>query len=194
MSAVSGPREAQPPRDPAATQRRGPRPSCDVTGAVTRPDATLPLRVCGTDLRRVRRQGTLLMIALLSASFGGALAARHGFVPWVDAGGLGPYAFLFAPLAGLALWWAVMLPRLAASGEAVLGEQGVTLRGDAGGLAHSIAWSAVAGYRDGASSAVQLILEGGGGLAATVSIPTPTEADRVAVLALLDARGLGRLG
>lgn len=160
---------------------------------MSRPEVTDRLRVCGPDLVRVRRQGMLFTAGLLAASFGGALAARHGLVPWVDGQGLGAYAFLLAPLGGLALWWVVMAPRLAAAGEAVLDERGVTLHEPAGGLAHTVAWSAIAGYRDHAGDAVRLVLARGGALAGTASIPTPTEAERAAVLAHLDARGLRRL-
>jgi hypothetical protein len=119
---------------------------------------------------------------------------RHGSVPWVD--GDGP-----APLLGMLVFGAasfVGIVRLgerwsAASGEATLDATGATFRKGGLGLEHRYAWSELAGYRDGTSVAVELVPAGQRVGGAISSIPTPTEADRVAVLAFLDARGLRRL-
>jgi hypothetical protein len=54
-----------------------------------------------------------------------------------------------------------------------------------------IAWSEVLGYCDDSGASVRLVLPQDVGTYS--AIPTPTEADRVAVLSFLDARGLKRV-
>lgn len=156
-------------------------------------ETSTPLVVRGPSPARVGRQAGALMGALLLASVAGVVAARRGYLPWVDGAGLGAYPFLLSPLVALALWWTVVIPRLAAAGEATLDHDRVTLTKDPGGLSHSIPWSAVAGYRDRARAFVELRLVRGGDHRTTASIPTPTDDDRAAVLAFLDARGLRRV-
>lgn len=59
----------------------------------------------------------------------------------------------------------------------------------------TIAWTDLAGYGDGSADYVRLRTTGalGGLRSLRLSVPTPTEEERVAVLALLDRRGVPRL-
>jgi hypothetical protein len=57
----------------------------------------------------------------------------------------------------------------------------------------TVAWSELGGYRDGSSDYIQLVRKGESFASPLLAIPTPSEDDRVKVLALLDARGLARL-
>jgi len=55
-----------------------------------------------------------------------------------------------------------------------------------------VSWGDLHGYRDGDAEWVELVLTQGAA-GHRLLVPTPKEADRVAVLALLDRRGLDRL-
>lgn len=56
-----------------------------------------------------------------------------------------------------------------------------------------VAWSDLRGFRDAATDHVVLVPGDEAEVAVELALPTPTEADRVTLLALLDARGLPRL-
>lgn len=121
------------------------------------------------------------------------LAMRHGWVPWVDGAGWSPIVgMLVFGIASVVVFPRFIERSIAAAGRATLDDAGVTFEKEASGLEHRLAWSDVVGYRDAAQRWVELAPRRGAAGALT-SIPTPTEADRVAVLAFLDARGLKRV-
>jgi hypothetical protein len=57
----------------------------------------------------------------------------------------------------------------------------------------TVFWREIVGYRDDSADYIQLLREGTLGASPELAVPTRTEAERVAVLALLDSRGLKRM-
>jgi hypothetical protein len=122
------------------------------------------------------------------------IAIRRGLVPWVHADSpLTLVGLVVSSLAAFATFLVLFRAGHSAAGEVALDTRGATFTKDPGSpLRVAVDWEEVLGYGDGAATHVTLVARGGD-FGSYVSIPTPTEADRVAVLAFLDARGMKRL-
>lgn len=147
--------------------------------------------------RRSPKQATLRAAlvggGLLALSLGWGIAMRRGLVPWVGHPDVALVPMALGPLAAAAAFFVLFRSGHAASGEAALHDEGAVFAKE-GDLRLEVPWSAISAYRDGATAFVQLESGAAPPLGSHVAIPTPTEADRVAVLAFLDGRGLKRLG
>ncbi len=130
--------------------------------------------------------------ALLALSLGWAIAIRRGHVPWIAQPDLAYVPLVLGPPVAAAAFFVLFRAGHSAAGEAVLHDEGAAFAKE-GDLRLEVRWSEVAGYRDGATAYVQLEAADAPPLGSHVAIPTPTEADRLAVLAFLDGRGLKRL-
>lgn len=160
-------------------------------------DATDPRLVLrGASLRTTYRRVIVVQAALIAAWLAGVVAIRLGVVPWADGNSVAVYVPLVGgPLVALGVFVVMLRAGHSAAGEAALDERGATFTKDSSALRMRIEWGEVVGYRDGAVAFVKLVpTEGESAWSSYLGIPTPTEAERVAVLAFLDARGLKRLG
>jgi hypothetical protein len=119
-----------------------------------------------------------------------------GGLPWTalgfsrgDATGLTLCIVLATPLAAVFLAFLLWRHGRVRSGRVELGEAGIVFRHAS--LKQELPWSEVVGFRDDSVDFVELFSRRAGDVLLTV--PTPTERDRVAVLDRLVARGVPRV-
>lgn len=141
---------------------------------------------------QANRRATLVFAALIALSLGAAIAMRRGLVPWIPHRDVGFVPIVLGPMLASVVFQLLFRTGQAAAGGAALHDEGAVFAKE-GAFRLEVPWSEVDGYRDGATAYVQLEAAKAP-LASHVAIPTPTEADRLAVLAFLDGRGLKRLG
>ncbi len=125
-----------------------------------------------------------------------AVLAERGHLPWLPfASRLGAQLICFM---AFVLGWAVALfvsrRSMARAGRVEIDEQKLVFHRD--GLWVAIQWTDCKGFKDGDADFIEVELREEVPLTRSywpLTIPTPSEKDRVAVLAVLDAHGLKRL-
>ncbi len=139
----------------------------------------------------------LALVGFCSVVVATALLAYLGQIPWLPKGApiylfvLHP-AFLKLVLLPAAVLFAVLFTRHvhARSGHVEFFVDRIAFSKHEGAV--EVHWSDLAAYRDGSSEYVQLVRKGDRIASADLAVPTPDEATRVAVLKLLDDRGIAR--
>lgn len=144
----------------------------------------------------------LVALAAAAAALGTIEAGSHGALPWVP---VEPFrdallhegTIVLVTLLGAAAlaraWWLPRLGRVAFFPERILFVKPGTSPRWRRGEAESVAWTDVSGFRDGSTEYVQIVRKGDVVASAQLTIPTPSEVERTAVLELLAARGVARL-
>ncbi|MEZ0227645.1 MAG: hypothetical protein ACAI25_03415 [Planctomycetota bacterium] len=139
----------------------------------------------------------LFFLVVIALGVVAAILAREKTLPWLRPFGGDVGGGLICASTYVAGWTiAVALSRrsMSRSGRVVLEEAHAFFERD--GYSAVVFWEYCAGYLDGDSDYVELVLHEGAPrspLLWPLTIPTLREEDRVAVLAALDARGLRRL-
>jgi hypothetical protein len=156
-----------------------------------------PLLVIEAPRRRLAHP-VLVLVAFFVVAVATGVLAYLGQIPWMPSG-----APVFLVVLHPAFWKLVLLPLgvvlaivaarhiQARAGQVVFFADRIELSKHEG--AAVVHWSDLAGFRDGSSDFVQLLRRGERIASAQLTVPTPTEETRVAVLRLLDERGLHRV-